>query len=75
VWTETQAQWGGETYRVRRVSANTSGKSYRCPGCDQVVSAATPHVVAWPEHDLAAADRRHWHPPCWAARERRWRRR
>jgi hypothetical protein len=25
----------------------------------------------WPEHDLDAGDRRHWHSACWSARDRR----
>jgi hypothetical protein len=53
---------------VRQVSG-ASGKAYRCPGCDQEVRPATPHVVAWPEG--RADDRRHWHTACWSARERR----
>jgi len=28
-------------------------------------------VVTWPVDDLDASDRRHWHTPCWAARDRR----
>jgi hypothetical protein len=74
VWTESAAEWGGETYTVRRVSGRPSGKVYRCPGCDQLVRAADPHVVAWPAHDAAADQRRHWRSPCWAARDRRRRR-
>jgi hypothetical protein len=53
---------------VRHVSGAT-GKAYRCPGCDQEIRPATPHVVAWPEG--AADDRRHWHTACWSARDRR----
>ena len=53
---------------VRSLSGATD-KAYRCPGCDHEVLPRTPHVVAWPEGqpDL----RRHWHSPCWAARDRR----
>ncbi|ROR72080.1 hypothetical protein [Bogoriella caseilytica] len=59
---------GGEDHRVRQVRG--SDKTYRCPGCDQMIAAGTPHVVAWPaEHLLGAeaalAERRHWHSPCW----------
>jgi len=54
---------------VRRVSASSAAKPYRCPGCDQEIAPATPHVVAWPE--AAEDERRHWHTPCWAARDRR----
>jgi hypothetical protein len=53
---------------VRRVSG-ASGKAYRCPGCDQELRPATPHVVAWPEG--RPDDRRHWHAACWSARDRR----
>ena len=55
-------------YVVRQVSG-AAGKAYRCPGCDQEVRPATPHVVAWPEGQ--ADDRRHWHAACWTARDRR----
>lgn len=73
--------WGGEDWVVRRVtgaSGASSGKSYRCPGCDQTVPPATPHVVAWPfdarplpADDEGPTGRRHWHSPCWSARDRR----
>ena len=55
-------------YVVRQVSGAT-GKAYRCPGCDQELRLATPHVVAWPEGQ--PDDRRHWHTACWSARDRR----
>jgi hypothetical protein len=59
---------------VRRVSGAASSKPYRCPGCDQLILPATPHVVVWPENpSLLAAiggaqsldERRHWHSACW----------
>jgi hypothetical protein len=59
---------------VRRVSGSASSKAYRCPGCDQQILPATPHVVVWPENpSLLAAlgggqsldERRHWHTACW----------
>jgi hypothetical protein len=53
---------------VRHVSG-ASGKAYRCPGCDQELRPATPHVVAWLEGK--PDDRRHWHTACWSARDRR----
>jgi hypothetical protein len=69
---------------VRAVAgAAASGlKTYRCPGCDQEIRPATPHVVSWPAYPLdsdlepwdtgSAADlRRHWHTACWRARDRR----
>ena len=61
----------GEDYLVRRITGSASTKPYRCPGCDQLIRTATPHVVAWPADDDEAADRRHWHSPCWEARSRR----
>lgn len=64
----------GEDYAVREVRG--SEKSYRCPGCDQLIVPQTPHVVAWrTEHLLgqqaALDERRHWHGACWQARGRR----
>ncbi|MEU8221160.1 hypothetical protein [Kribbella sp. NPDC048915] len=59
---------------VRRISGSASAKSYRCPGCDQLIPPATPHVVVWPESpSLLGAiggsqsldERRHWHTACW----------
>lgn len=54
---------------VRPVSASGATKTYRCPGCDQEIRVALPHVVAWRvgEED----NRRHWHRACWEARLRR----
>lgn len=34
---------------VRSLSASASGRSYRCPGCDQELTAAAAHVVVWPD--------------------------
>lgn len=68
---QTTATFRGVDYTVRTVSGQAAAKAYRCPGCDQLIAPATPHVVVWPYGDLDAADRRHWHTPCWAARERR----
>ena len=53
-----------------------SDKSFRCPGCQQVIVAHLAHVVAWASDGLlgpesALADRRHWHRACWDARARR----
>ncbi|HEY5031385.1 MAG TPA: hypothetical protein VIJ54_02835, partial [Actinomycetes bacterium] len=57
---------------VRRVTGSASTKPYRCPGCDQEIRPATPHVVAWPhEAGRGLEDRRHWHSACWQARDRR----
>lgn len=54
---------------VRPLAGSPSGRSYRCPGCDQELPAAQPHVVVWPQG--REDDRRHWHTACWSARERR----
>ena len=67
----TEAGPGGEAYTVRTVRGGE--KSYRCPGCQQMVGPGTAHVVAWAQDglfgaDRAMADRRHWHPKCWSTR-------
>ena len=54
---------------VRKISGSTSNKPYRCPGCDQIIPMATPHTVAWLEHDQEG--RRHWHNICWSKRNMR----
>jgi hypothetical protein len=64
-------QWRGGWWTVRTVPGASAAKPYRCPGCAQLIPAGVPHVVVWPETDLDAADRRHWHRACWAARDRR----
>ncbi|GEM_PF-243957 len=56
-------------FRVRRITGSTSTKAYRCPGCDQEIRPATPHVVAWPDDGLD--HRRHWHTVCWEKRDQR----
>jgi hypothetical protein len=67
---------------VRAITGSGTGKAYRCPGCDQEIRRATPHVVTWPAYardsdlqpwdtDSAADQRRHWHATCWRARARR----
>jgi hypothetical protein len=56
-------------YVVRNVAGTASPRPYRCPGCDQELTAGMPHVVAWPEG--RPDDRRHWHSACWSARGRR----
>ena len=77
--TDQVETYGGEEYVVRRVTGSAATKPYRCPGCDQTIRPATPHLVAWPvvPHLLAGPgasgldERRHWHTPCWKARDRR----
>ena len=57
---------------VQRVTGSAATKAYRCPGCDQEIRPATPHTVAFPAEDPKGLEhRRHWHTPCWAARDRR----
>jgi hypothetical protein len=56
-------------YRVRKLTGSASNKPYRCPGCDQVIPMATPHIVAWLEYDEDG--RRHWHTACWAKKNNR----
>ena len=62
---------------VRPVTGAAATKTYRCPGCNQEIRPATPHVVAWPDHSASEVDgpglsqRRHWHTACWNARTRR----
>lgn len=69
-WQSTE-NWEGEDWNVRHVAgASAQGKSYRCPGCDQMIPDGVPHVVAWPDHG-GVDDRRHWHKACWNAKDRR----
>ncbi|WP_338179797.1 hypothetical protein [Jatrophihabitans sp.] len=63
--------WHGQDYLVRRVAGGAGAKLYRCPGCDQELPSGLPHVVAWPENESGADDRRHWHASCWSARDTR----
>jgi len=62
------------TWTVQAITG--SQKSYRCPGCQQVIGPGIGHVVAWAADGLlgpqaSLADRRHWHRSCWDARARR----
>lgn len=69
---QTEEDFDGVPYVVRTVTGSASTKPYRCPGCDQEIRPATPHVVAWPADVADGLDvRRHWHRTCWAARDRR----
>ncbi len=56
-------------YVVRQLTGSSSNKPYRCPGCDQVIPMATPHMVAWREDE--EDNRRHWHKACWNNRKNR----
>jgi hypothetical protein len=66
---ETVEEHPDGVFRVRRITGSTSTKAYRCPGCDQEIRPATPHVVAWPDDGLDY--RRHWHTVCWEKRDQR----
>jgi hypothetical protein len=60
------------TWLVRHITTDGAVKPYRCPGCDHEIDAGVAHVVAWPADGRGdLADRRHWHTPCWRARDRR----
>ena len=61
----------GEGWEVRPVTGAGAVRAYRCPGCDQEIRPGTPHLVVWTAGDEQASDRRHWHTPCWNARNRR----
>jgi len=60
-----------EEWVSRPVTGAATTKSYRCPGCDQEIAPGTPHIVAWPAGRSGVDYRRHWHTPCWRARQRR----
>lgn len=70
-------QWAGGDWLVRPVSGAAATKVYRCPGCDQEIKVGVAHLVTWPADQVGVApsagpaERRHWHRPCWAARDRR----
>jgi hypothetical protein len=58
---------------VRSVAGAAAVKSYRCPGCSQLIVPGTPHVVVWPAvpsllSDSGVEERRHWHTACWQRR-------
>ena len=63
----------GQPWQVRPVSGARAEKTYRCPGCDQVIPARVPHVVVWPAEPSWSSssgleERRHWHTSCWQRR-------
>lgn len=73
---ETIEEWPDGDWVVRRITGSSSTKPYRCPGCDQLIPPATPHIVAWPAEPTSFTgtgmdERRHWHTACWRARSRR----
>ena len=58
-------------WTVRSIPGSAATKSYRCPGCDQVIVPGVPHVVAWPADEAeGSVERRHWHTGCWRRRRR-----
>jgi hypothetical protein len=69
--------WPDGEWNVRNVTGSAATKPYRCPGCNQLIPPATPHLVAWPAEppSYGAPEgldaRRHWHTACWQARGRR----
>ncbi|MBB3036180.1 hypothetical protein [Hoyosella altamirensis] len=58
-------------YSVRDIPGAAAAKTYRCPGCDQIIPAGMPHVVAWRNMHGGEEDRRHWHKGCWNGRRTR----
>jgi hypothetical protein len=72
---ETIEEWPDGDWAVRRLTGSASTKPYRCPGCQQLIPTATPHLVAWPVEGSVLTggpeERRHWHNACWGARDRR----
>jgi hypothetical protein len=64
-------EWPDGDWVVRQVPAAAASKVYRCPGCDQVLTAGTAHVVVWPAETAGPQARRHWHTTCWQRRPRR----
>ena len=61
-------EWPDGEWRVRPLSGATSGKVYRCPGCDQEIAVGVPHLVSWPNWRGGEEERRHWHTACWRKR-------
>jgi hypothetical protein len=68
---ERTETWPDGDWVVRQVPGAATAKRYRCPGCDQEILPGVAHVVVWPSGSPDAADRRHWHNPCWQRRPRR----
>lgn len=66
-----EVEYAGQTWAVRQVRGNDSGRSYLCPGCQQYVAAHEAHTVVWPVQGMRGMEnRRHWHRRCWQRRER-----
>lgn len=70
--TESVQSWQDGEWTVRTIPGSSAVKMYRCPGCAQEIRPGVAHVVAWPADGRGdLGDRRHWHTPCWRARDRR----
>ncbi|GII75111.1 hypothetical protein Sru01_00930 [Sphaerisporangium rufum] len=65
---ERVEEWPDGDWKVRRVAGTAPGKVYRCPGCEQEIVGALPHVVSWPNWTGGEGERRHWHTACWRKR-------
>lgn len=73
---EEVESWPDGEWVVRHLTGSSATKPYRCPGCDQLILPATPHLVVWPAEGETLSgggpgERRHWHTSCWRARNRR----
>lgn len=69
--TPRREAYAGGQWWVRTVTGQAD-RSYRCPGCQQLVTGGGSHVVVWPADGLGGVeDRRHWHQTCWRARAAR----
>jgi hypothetical protein len=69
---EMTQTWSDGDWLVRTIPGRGAVKAYRCPGCDHEIRPGVAHVVAWPADGRGdLTDRRHWHTPCWRARDRR----
>ncbi len=58
---------------VRSIAGAAATKTYRCPGCQQVIPPGLAHLVTWPAEPAWSSgsgleERRHWHNSCWQRR-------
>nr|WP_084669327.1 hypothetical protein [Propionibacterium sp. oral taxon 192] len=70
---QTKATTSEGTWVIRRISGQSSTKTYTCPHCNRPIPPGTPHVVAWPHtppigSSSGVEHRRHFHTTCWNAR-------
>lgn len=64
-----EVEFAGQLWTVRQVRGTDSGRRFRCPGCQQELTAALAHTVVWPTEGMQGLEnRRHWHTACWNAR-------